>query len=617
MAQTLHDNLTPRHSVVFNTLLAFVVIISVSLLSMLGSLYMADALQGDAAALNQAGSLRMQSYRLAMTARSGDMQQLDRHIAKLEETLVAPALQSALSRHSRTELPARYTLAVEHWKEVMHPLISVRPPRIDDYREEVGSFVDELDALVKSLQEASESRLEVIRGLQVGTLFIIVIIAFLLIYGLHNNLATPLRTLTAIARDIGRGQFNRHIRVDGDTELSLLARTINQMSQELAGLYADMEDKVHAKTLELQHSNSSLQLLFDSARMLYGQPDDPSQIMGHMLAKVQGVLGCGPITLCLNQPSEAGSHTAMTSQDMLPPNYCNLPKCDSCPALQDNGQLPDGRQLLSFSLRSGPTELGSLRVEQRRGHELDSWQKQLLETLADLFAASLSLSHQSRQQASLALMEERAVIARELHDSLAQALSAQKLQLARLRRQMLKDCSSEELGATLEQIEQGLNAAYRQLRELLTTFRIQVNAPGLKPALLATVQEFSQHSGVAIELDYQLDHCPLTPNEEIHCLQIIREALSNVIKHAQASRCNIQLQQDSHGTIDIRIEDDGIGIGEAISPGGHYGLTILHERAASLHGTLAISNRNVRGTRVWLRFPPQYRHIPLVQETTP
>jgi two-component system nitrate/nitrite sensor histidine kinase NarX len=211
-------------------------------------------------------------------------------------------------------------------------------------------------------------------------------------------------------------------------------------------------------------------------------------------------------------------------------------------------------------------------------------------------------------------MEERAVIARELHDSLAQALSAQKLQLARLKRLMQKESGQAQLDDSVQQIDRGLNSAYRQLRELLTTFRIKVNEPGLKPALQATVEEFGANSGLQILNDYHLDHCPLTPNEEVHCLQIIREALSNVVKHAEAAHCWLKLTQDEIGTIHVMIEDGGIGISPEEQRAGHYGLIILRERANSLNGNISIGLRPGGGTSVHLRFPPAYRHIPLKQE---
>ncbi len=613
MSQSERDQLSTRHSIVFNTLVAFVVIIGFSLVSMLASLYLADALEGDAEAINQAGSLRMQAYRLAFTAEHGPQALLEERIDILERTLRSASLRSALHRHGDTPLPGLHGGVLQHWQERMRPLLDAQPPRLDDYRREAPEFVSELDVFVRTLQEASEGKLGVIRALQAGTLFIIVLIAFVLIYGLHNNLATPLRSLTRMARDIGKGDFSGRVEIPGDTELSLLARTLNQMSQELAGLYAEMEQKVDDKTAALTRSNATLQLLFNSARMLYSQPDDPSLMMGSLLTKVQEVLDTGPISLCLNRSAEAGSHTAMTSSDLQPPDYCKLPQCEVCPVNQ-SGRLPSGEELVTFELRSGQDDLGSLRVAHPAGEPLESWQTLLLSTLADLFAASLSLAQLGQKQARLALMEERAVIARELHDSLAQALSAQKLQLARLKRLMQKESGQAQLDDSVQQIDRGLNSAYRQLRELLTTFRIKVNEPGLKPALQATIEEFGANSGLHIESDFQLDHCPLTPNEEVHCLQIIREALSNVVKHAEAEHCWLRLTQDGIGTINVEIEDDGIGIRPEEQRTGHYGLIILRERANSLNGSISIGLRPGGGTRVHLRFPPAYRHIPLIQE---
>ncbi|MBE7375737.1 type IV pili methyl-accepting chemotaxis transducer N-terminal domain-containing protein [Pseudomonas sp. AL-54] len=576
-------------------------------------MYLADALEGDAEAINQAGSLRMQTYRLAFVAEQGSPQSLEERIATLENTLESASLRSALLRHRNSALPALHASVLQHWQQRMRPLLDGPTVRLDEYRQEAHIFVRELDVFVHALQEASEGKLGVIRALQAGTLFIIVAIAFVLIYGLHNNLATPLRSLTKMARDIGQGDFSGQVRIPGDTELSLLARTLNQMSQELASLYAQMEQKVDEKTAALTRSNASLQLLFNSAQMLYSQPEDPSQMMGSLLAKVQQVLGTGQVSLCLNYDSEGGSHTAMTSRDRQPPEYCQLPDCAQCP-VNRSGILPSGEKLVSFELRSGQDELGLLRIAQAEGERLEPWQTLLLTTLADLFAASLSLAQLGQKQARLALMEERAVIARELHDSLAQALSAQKLQLARLKRLMNKESSKAQLDDSVEQIDRGLNSAYRQLRELLTTFRIKVNEPGLKPAVQATIGEFSANSGLQIALDFQLDHCPLTPNEEVHCLQIVREALSNVVKHAEASRCWLTLIQDPRGAIDVRIEDDGIGITLEDSRVGHYGLIILRERASSLNGTITIGPRPEGGTRIHLHFPPAYRHIPLQQE---
>jgi two-component system nitrate/nitrite sensor histidine kinase NarX len=604
----------PRHSIVFNTLVAFVLIISASLFSMLTGLYLADALEGDAEAINQAGSLRMQAYRLAVLAQEHEAAQLDEHILRLERTLESSAVHLAINRHSRHALDEQHERVRQHWQTQMRPLFDQQPAALLQYRNEVPRFVAELDDFVLALQQASERKLEIVRALQVGTLFVIVLIAFVLIYGLHNNLATPLRTLTALARRIGHGDFSGRVDISGDTELSLLANTLNQMNHELAELYAEMEHKVDIKTAALQRSNASLKLLFNCARLLYSQPAEPERLMGQLLGDVQQVLQCGALTLCLNQPEEASSHSVFNSRGPQPPEHCSMPDCASCPG-QTGAALPSGNRLRSFHLRSGAAEYGTLRLEQAAGSQLQDWQQQLLTTLADLFAASLGLAYLGQQQSRLALMEERTVIARELHDSLAQSLSAQKLQLAKLKRQVSKGFSAEEQQATLEQIEQGLDAAYRQLRELLTTFRIRIDQPGLKPAVEAACREFAGHASLQIHLDYRLDPCPLTANEEIHCLQIVRESLSNVLKHAHAGHCWLRLQQNADADVEVLIEDDGIGLTQQHSAVGHYGLIILRERASSLGGSLQITPRPGGGVRVQLQFTPSFRKIPVQQET--
>lgn len=606
-----------RHSIIQHTTLAFILVIGVTLASMLGGMYLADSIQGDAEALNKAGSLRMQSYRLALLALEDESRLLPEHMEEFERTLQTYSLQRAIGHNPNSPLHLLYSRAVTRWNESMLPLLTTYPPQKRAFRAEVPKFVAELDGFVKALQTKSEDKLAVIRGLQIGTLLFTVLMAFLVLLGVYSNLITPLRELTRLARQIGRGDFRSKAYYDARNELGLLANAFNQMSDELADLYDHLERKVDEKTAQLQRSNNSLELLFNSARSLYQSSADPVPELASLLLPVQRSLGSGPVSLCLHHTEEKNcfrAHTAITS-GRQPPEYCRLPECAQCPVHTGNGKLAGGTELISFALRSGTRELGALRIEQAQGVALEAWQEQLLGAVAELFAASLGLSQLAQQQARLALMEERAVIARELHDSLAQALSYQKLQLSRYKKQIANGHPQEELNATLGAIQDGLNAAYRQLRELLTTFRIKLDVPGLAAAVHATVLEFSSHSGVSIGLYYGLEHCPLTPNEELHCLQIIREALSNVIKHAQARQCDLRLHQDEQGLVHIRVDDDGIGIEVNDSPSGHYGLSILAERAGSLHGHLRIGKRSEGGTRVHLSFLPAYRRIPLQPET--
>ena len=88
-------------------------------------------------------------------------------------------------------------------------------------------------------------------------------------------------------------------------------------------------------------------------------------------------------------------------------------------------------------------------------------------------------------------------------------------------------------------------------------------------------------------------------------LQVVREALTNIEHHAHARNAWVALRRGGDGTIEVSIEDDGVGIGELRSPHGHFGLAIMRDRAALVAGQLDIEARDPVGTRVLLRFRPQ------------
>jgi two-component system, NarL family, nitrate/nitrite sensor histidine kinase NarX len=163
----------------------------------------------------------------------------------------------------------------------------------------------------------------------------------------------------------------------------------------------------------------------------------------------------------------------------------------------------------------------------------------------------------------------------------------------------------------LEELREGLNSAYRQLRELLTTFRLRIEGEGLASALEETVGEFSARGDIPIALDVHLAGCTLSANEEIHTLQIVREALSNVLHHAHAKRAEVRVNCCGDGSVTAVIEDDGTGI-RKMAGVHHYGMTIMEERAKHLGGTLVVEQPPTAGTRVTLHFMPEQKRNPVI-----
>jgi two-component system nitrate/nitrite sensor histidine kinase NarX len=216
-----------------------------------------------------------------------------------------------------------------------------------------------------------------------------------------------------------------------------------------------------------------------------------------------------------------------------------------------------------------------------------------------------ALANAKRKQEShrLALHEERSVIARELHDSLAQSLSYLKIQVVRLQTQFPEADRSPTAQAALSELREGLSGAYRQLRELLNTFRLQMHERGLAAALEQTVQEFTERLGYAVILTNRLLGVELSAHEEIHILQIIREALSNIEHHAAAQNAWIGLTWAEQRIL-VTIEDNGCGISQHPDKKQHYGLSIMRDRARSLNGQFSVQRREPNGTLVSLRFTP-------------
>lgn len=615
-----------RHSVILKTLIAFFLIIVLNLLSMLAGMYLSESINGDAEAINKAGSLRMQSFRLALAINNAmssgqGLDAIQGHIEEFDQTIHSSALMQAV--RERDGLQAAYQQIQSRWRDLMRPLLDPFPPQRPAFEHEVPYFVESLDGFVHELQLVSERKLVYIRGLQVSTLVITILVALFVILHSYIRLVVPLLAIIAHTKGLGKGSPQQGSaiseRITAKNELGLLAKTLDSMALELSELYASLEQQVERKTHALKKSNDSLKLLFTTARNLYKTADDPLPALADLLRPIQQILHSESVSLCLfnlNETDAAKAHTILTTHQREDarccqttpqrehPQCCQYPNCPDCPSFDTQPGVSLG-QMKSFPLMAEGICLGYLRVSLRDRSLLDETQVQLLTSLADFFAAALNLSALGQKQARIALMEERSVIARELHDSLAQALSYQKIQLTMLKKQLTQGVGQETLLATFDDLQAGLSDAYRQLRELLSTFRLKLDQPGLAASIDATIKEFSRHSPAQIHFDTGIKHCPLTPNEELHSLQIIREALSNVIKHANADNCWISLRQDERGQVHILVEDDGVGIDLSGSRAGHYGLAILKERSQSLGGALDIKTLG-SGTSIHVGFMPVY-----------
>lgn len=253
-------------------------------------------------------------------------------------------------------------------------------------------------------------------------------------------------------------------------------------------------------------------------------------------------------------------------------------------------------------------EISVLLVEFPGDRSLEALEIKTLRITASLLSMAAKLDGHDQEARRIAVLEERAAIARELHDSLAQSLSFMKIQLARLQsyQNNTSSESKKQMKIITSDLRHGLDNAYRELRELLATFRVHMDVRGLDFAIESAIEEFSQRSGLPISLDNRLVGAPLTVNEEFHVLHVVREALSNILHHACANNVWITMALRRNGAVVVTIDDDGVGYRPAeIKESSHHGQTIMKERAFSLGGTIDIAPRRNGGTRVKLTFTPK------------
>jgi len=608
----------------------FVAITVLAVASMSTSWMVAETTQGSGQAINLAGSLRMQTWRMAsihqhlLQYRTAEHRQaLDRAISQFESDLEASPILAVLPDDETAPLRQVYRQVVGNWDTQIKPGL-VDPPAASagGVLERIPAFVDQINDLVKQIEEATEAKILVMRVILGASVIATLLVVILSIYLVNNILVHPLRGLLGLADQIGQGNLAVRTDLAGEDEIGRLGQAFNHMAEDLSKLYQNLEARVEEKTAELTIANRSLELLYHSIARLYSGPvaHDTYAIL---LKDLENVLGVGRGLACLVETAGDRAHVIASTLDPTrgDVDVCGLATCEECLASRSLSvhAMKDGTRLLTLPLADSEHHYGVLQLQMPPGRELESWQSQLLEALSRHVGIAIGTARRTEQSRRLSLLEERAALARELHDSLAQSLAYMKIQVSRLK-PLVPSTGSGQAASTggganasevLEELREGLNSAYRQLRELLTTFRLRIEGEGLASALEETVGEFSARGDIPIALAAHLAGCTLSANEEIHTLQIVREALSNVLHHAQAKRAAVTVNCGSDGSVTAVIEDDGVGIGKMAGV-HHYGMTIMEERAKHLGGTLSVERPPTAGTRVTLHFMPAQKRNPVI-----
>jgi signal transduction histidine kinase len=200
--------------------------------------------------------------------------------------------------------------------------------------------------------------------------------------------------------------------------------------------------------------------------------------------------------------------------------------------------------------------------------------------------------------------DERKAIAGYLHDDLAQVLYRMALHLDISEKHLEKNDPSrlhEEISALRSSRDRAMELVRALIRDL---HRSPLGREGLTEALNSYALEVQKDTGVRMET--RLQDAPMAPPVQLLCYHVAREAVMNAVKHAEATTITISLEPTMDGAR-LEVSDNGKGFDvEDGEPEGHYGLTMMKERAQVSGGTFQIDSTRGRGTKVMAEFPTSW-----------
>jgi two-component system nitrate/nitrite sensor histidine kinase NarX len=261
------------------------------------------------------------------------------------------------------------------------------------------------------------------------------------------------------------------------------------------------------------------------------------------------------------------------------------------------------RSILAAPLvASSGAVVGAILVGNRRTASFHARQLALLQTVAGQVALVVENASLMAELEYKTVIQERARLAREIHDGLAQTIGFLKLQAAQLRLR-LDQGEIDRLRQNIELIYSTLSEAYQDARQSIDGLRISPAECGLSGWIGQTVSEFEELSGLQVELQNPELHASLPSEFHAQLIRIIQEALSNVRKHANASRVWVACSETPEDLL-LEVRDDGNGFSpQDVATASRYGLRGMRERAELIGADFQVISRPQQGTIVRLRLP--------------
>ena len=589
------------------------------------TLWVSWQLEGGAAAVNEAGRMRMQAVRLSLSIATADEKSLPGYVAQFERSI-------ELLRNGDPERPlfvpwddaVRQDFAVVEgdWSQYRRQWLPARSDSSAALRADTGAFTTHIDALVAAIEMHMSRWTAMLHMLQLAMMTLAVLGTAVLLYLGYRFVLEPVGQLKEATERIQRGDFGVRVQRITTDEFGTLAKGFNGMAEHLQSMYRNLEHRVAEKTSELQEKRERLEALYSVTALAAGATTLDELATGftrHIgrVARADGV--------AVRWSDESNARYVLLASEGLPTEMIEGEQCiraGDCfcgsPAASSGARLVSVRAIqprglphcsaagfetvVSLPVRQHDRLMGEVDLFFHKQFSLSDAERSLLEALVAHLAGAMENLRLNALEKEAAVSEERTFLARELHDSIAQSLAFLKIQV-HLMRDALAEGDTRQVDLALAEIDTGVRECYGDVRELLMHFRTRANAEDIEPALQTTLRKFEHQTGLRTTMQMQGQGMPLAPVLQVQVLHIVQEALSNVRKHARATQVWLDVQQQPQWRFEVRDDGEGFAVTEGATDETHVGLRIMTERAERIGATLDVLSTRGRGTSVVLSLP--------------
>jgi len=605
-----------------------------ALVSIALTLWVSWQLDGGAAAVNEAGRMRMQSYRMSLSVGTLERAVLPQRIGEFErgiELLRRGDLERPLFMPWDDAALRQFALVEADWARYKAAWLDAAPASLTGLDTDTAAFAADIDALVAGIEHHMARWTALLHLLQLAMMAFAILGALVLLYVGYLFVLDPVGRLKEATERIQRGDLGARVERVTTDEFGALAVCFNGMAAHLQSMHRDLEAKVVEKTAQLEEKRERLEALYD-VTALVTKATTLEELANGFTERVRRVMHADGVAL--RWSDEANERFLLLASAGLPPAMAEAEQClhaNEChcgtlvapyalrtipiahiqPARERQCANAGFAVLVSVPIRLHQRVMGEVDLFFHANIMLSAAEQSLLEALVAHLAAAMENLRLNALEKEAAIAQERTFIARELHDSIAQSLAFLKIQV-QLMRDALAGGDPARVQQVLEEIDTGVRECYGDVRELLVHFRTRAQDEDIGPALQTTLRKFEHQSGLQATLEMRGHGIPLASDLQIQVLHIVQEALSNVRKHARAARVWLTVDQQPQWRFEVR--DDGIGFdhdGEGEGEGAglvdresHVGLRIMAERAEKIGAVLDVITTPGRGTAIVLTLQP-------------